>query len=889
MKFSTILSSFFTLLVMSSACTKATNSEQKIVRGREVGQESPAYLSAVRLEMGGGLCTGSIIGPRLILTAAHCVVDTQASQIKVYFDRIPSTSPDNSRKAVKAQTFKPFGAALFPNFDIAWVELEADVPAPYQPIEILRDANNLESSTNILLAGFGKQADVCNTSDCTGFLREANTHFEKYYDKAHIQSLLVFHGPKESGLGGACNGDSGGPAYAEIAGKWYLIGVTNGLRGDITPESDNNCDGGWDIYTSAGDYVSWLEQSSGSKIVAPDLEINQERSAQPLVVTGPSNKVRPSTWAEWVGYANHEDPAFYTVDSILQNFVNQTEDHNADTTAMLFDASRTEPLAATTESLYLQGETVSDLAPLKTFYSLKELTLDRTAVSDLSGLSTRSSLRYLGVREFAETAPDTVLNTLGDARKTLEKLEYEEVPAGIQNSIDWTAFQNLKEVGFTKAKGVLDLSTIKPRLLPNDSVLDLSTSEVKGQLKLSGFFNSKLSLSNLLAEDGDLSAKVDWTSFQGLKALSLDNFDSKAFPNFVDFVGLSELSLQGNNLTTISDLTLPAQIATLDVSSNRLSALDVRAQNIAVIKAYDNPFADVSCPAESCQTDIFKAPASLEQYCANASSASKNEFEEPYFRTLMLIQQQAGGSPTELDCARLNQVANRVRFLDLSASGLTDIRPLAFLGLARSISLEGNSIEDVSPLLGLANLESLSLSNNRISSLPSLATLTRLSTLDVMGNPLSAFKADAPQLKKLYLGEQGATGTKRPFDLTLPAESLLEGLYLGGLELPASSLASLHASQTLRTLYYADDTKVDSENWNDSLNLSLIASSQANLENCGLINGSCVQQSETEVQTVLGPLLGTTSGMRIEATEVQVYLPGLNAPIQTNNFANTIF
>ncbi|RYZ47432.1 MAG: trypsin-like serine protease, partial [Proteobacteria bacterium] len=257
MKFPTLLSSLLTLLVIGSACTKATTSEEKIVRGREVGQDSPAYLSAVRLEMGGGLCTGSIIGPRLILTAAHCVADVPATQIKVYFDRIPSTSPDNSRKGVKAQTFKPFGAALFPNFDIAWIELDADVPAPYQPIEILRDANFLESNTNILLAGYGKQADVCTTNDCTGYLREANTHFEKYYDKAHIQSLLVFHGPKESGLGGACNGDSGGPAYAEIAGKWYLIGVTNGLRGDITPESDNSCDGGWDIYTSAGDYVSW--------------------------------------------------------------------------------------------------------------------------------------------------------------------------------------------------------------------------------------------------------------------------------------------------------------------------------------------------------------------------------------------------------------------------------------------------------------------------------------------------------------------------------------------------------------------------------------------------------------------------------------------------------
>src|SRR5689334_20190548 len=92
------------------ACGESTSSDLAIVRGHLVGTGSPALYNTVSLRMGNSSCTGSIIGQRLILTAAHCVEDVQASEITVRFQRT-NTVPtvDKEIDAVRVRTFKPEG------------------------------------------------------------------------------------------------------------------------------------------------------------------------------------------------------------------------------------------------------------------------------------------------------------------------------------------------------------------------------------------------------------------------------------------------------------------------------------------------------------------------------------------------------------------------------------------------------------------------------------------------------------------------------------------------------------------------------------------------------------------------------------------------------------
>ena len=58
------------------------NSSVKIVGGSEVTDASEATMkSTVALHLGGSLCTGTLIGPNQILSAAHCI--KEGSQIQI--------------------------------------------------------------------------------------------------------------------------------------------------------------------------------------------------------------------------------------------------------------------------------------------------------------------------------------------------------------------------------------------------------------------------------------------------------------------------------------------------------------------------------------------------------------------------------------------------------------------------------------------------------------------------------------------------------------------------------------------------------------------------------------------------------------------------------------
>ena len=57
------------------------------------------------------------------------------------------------------------------------------------------------------------------------------------------------------GVGGVCNGDSGGPLACEVEGQWVLAGVTSWALGcDVNYPS---------VYTSVSYYRSWIKEVSG--------------------------------------------------------------------------------------------------------------------------------------------------------------------------------------------------------------------------------------------------------------------------------------------------------------------------------------------------------------------------------------------------------------------------------------------------------------------------------------------------------------------------------------------------------------------------------------------------------------------------------------------------
>ncbi len=84
--------------------------------------------------------------------------------------------------------------------------------------------------------------------------------------------------------------------------------------------------------------------------------------------------------------------------------------------------------------------------------------------------------------------------------------------------------------------------------------------------------------------------------------------------------------------------------------------------------------------------------------------------------------------------------------------GLSDLSPLAGLAMLRSLSLGDNQIADLSPLAGLTRLETLDLNYNEVADLSPLAGLTALTSLHLSDNQVSDLSPLAPLTQLMYLG-----------------------------------------------------------------------------------------------------------------------------------------
>lgn len=190
---------------------------------------------------GAGFCSGAVLAPNVVLTAAHCVAAPAATRVHFRDGAGKPVLMEVSRVARHPGFRADAVAARAKSIDLALIQTREPLPSSFSSVALGEAPNEIGAGFDV--AGFGvSQPGAASTS---GVLRRARLAL-----RAPLSHVLLWLDSADGA--GACTGDSGAPVFASGA-LVAIVAFAQGAHG-------RGC-GGLTQAVRVAPYRAWIERT----------------------------------------------------------------------------------------------------------------------------------------------------------------------------------------------------------------------------------------------------------------------------------------------------------------------------------------------------------------------------------------------------------------------------------------------------------------------------------------------------------------------------------------------------------------------------------------------------------------------------------------------------
>ena len=257
-----LLAAVVTALALPADASAVSGRDVKILGGLIAAPGQFPWMAGLvdgssRIASNGLFCGGSVIAPRVVLTAAHCVEGVRPGDLDVVVGRTQMSSGTDGERVDVTQIVKhpDWDSSRLVN-DLALLQLARAVSAPAIALPGPEHAALAAPGARTLTSGWGATAEGGAGSDDLRYVRltvRSRSACTTFYGPIDADTQLCARAIRTGQ--DSCQGDSGGPLFAEEGTGARLLGIVSYGRGcgrRLIPG----------VYTRVAGFGDWIAQNT---------------------------------------------------------------------------------------------------------------------------------------------------------------------------------------------------------------------------------------------------------------------------------------------------------------------------------------------------------------------------------------------------------------------------------------------------------------------------------------------------------------------------------------------------------------------------------------------------------------------------------------------------